>query len=372
MISSIVGAFSAWEGARSAKASKIPGFIFPSPEYRATDDDVNQQEFTRWLVERLTGELAQQEWHRVFKAAGQELLGQPLNALVSEEEMLALLEAHLDEERLVALVRPAIRFGLHHALKQAQDDDQPLERYLSDAAKDSFMQLATRPGVIQEAWITELFSQDAMEELGADTLYKALKDFSTIIPRLIESMTPSALGKLARLGGRATGGVTTKLLDEVERRLEPEIKKWLERGTRRALDSAASFATEHRDSPAAVEARRSLLRFFWSQSAAFHARSFTPEVVGDLELAVERTARHVGALPETKERFAKVIADTYKSDGNKKLEDWLETMGVDRAPPWEAWSKVAWSVLETAMAGPAIREWHKGIASEIHDRRAGK
>lgn len=323
-------------------------------------------------MERLTGELAEEEWNRVFKAAGLELLERPLNTLLREEEAIALLEAHLDEERSVALVRPAIRFGLHHALKQARDDEQPLERYLSEAAKDAFLQLATRPDVIQEAWITELFSQDAMEELGADTLYKALKDFSTIIPRLIESMTPSALGKLARLGGRATGGVTSKVLDEVERRLEPEIKKWLERGTRRALDSAASFATEHRDDPAAMEARRNLLRFFWSQSAAFHARSFPSEVVADLERAVEHTARHVAGLPETRERLAKVIADTYQSDGNNSLKDWLEAVGVDQEPPWEAWSKAAWSVLQTAMSGPAIQGWLKGIADEIHDRLAGK
>ena len=41
-------------------------------------------------------------------------------------------------------------------------------------------------------------AMEAMEELVADTLYRTLRDFSTLVPRIVQSVMPSPLGNEPR------------------------------------------------------------------------------------------------------------------------------------------------------------------------------
>src|SRR5262249_7753157 len=148
------------------------------------------------------------------------LLARPLEDVFPTDAARALLEAHFTPERFADVVRPIVRGIVFRSVHDLRNDAQPLRRWIPDDAYRTLLDLVAAPGRVQEPWVRAIFRQRAVEEVLSDTLYKALVDFSTLIPRLLQSYMPSALGKLAKLGGLGAGGMGIRMFEEIEKRLE--------------------------------------------------------------------------------------------------------------------------------------------------------
>ena len=70
------------------------------------------------------------------------------------------------------------------------------------------------PGIIQREWIEEFFRQEAVSEVLVDSIYSALREFSTIIPRLVLRSLPS--GRFKALG--LAGNLTEKIAGQLEKK----------------------------------------------------------------------------------------------------------------------------------------------------------
>jgi len=315
----------------------------------------------QWLRARLTGPQAAGEWKSLLEAGFEAALDQPLAQLIAPEALEKAVLAHLDEARLVELYRFGIRGALAEVLVEAQQDAQPLGRWWSAEGKEKVRALVGRPGWIQSAWIEQLVEQKAAEELLSDTLYHALRDFSTLVPRLLQSLTPSALGKFAKLGGSLGG----KIFDDVEKRLEPEIRRFLELGTQKALVGAATFAKAGIDGPLAIEARKNLASFFLEQSPKFHTMPMNAEVLAALEAVVEDLAQTIARAPESRQRAHAVIQRLANAHGHKATRDFLAERGLVTKPPYEEWAALTWPAVLAILRAPAVDQWLVQLANEL-------
>ncbi len=313
-------------------------------------------QLAEWLKNRLAS--AEGDWRRLVGAMYAHLMKQPFDAVVDEGQVRALVRAHVDAARLEALIRIAFEAGVRPAVAGGRADAEAVGRWMPEGAQTRLAALVGQPGLVRDVWVQELFKQEAAEELLAETLYQSLKDFSTLVPRILEKVLPSGLGRLAGFAANAGG----KVFDEVERVLDGEIKRFLEKGTRRALDRAARFAAQNMDGPTAIEGRKNMVRFVLSKSGQFHVEPLTDERVAEIEAIATETARHIAGLEETQTVIDRTIAEVRAATQGKTVGEVLQTIGAPDDPPLDAWATATWPIVRHALEAPEVQAWIDTLA----------
>lgn len=317
-----------------------------------------EQELGAWLVARLTGERARAEWRKCIEAAWKHLGAEKLSVLIPEKEIEALIAAHItDPARLEAIVVSELRGAVLPTVEMMRADQKKLGRWVPDEARTKLLALIAQKGTVDPAWVRSIFREKAIEAIVSDTLYRVLIEFSTIVPRLVQSLMP---GGLARIGG-----LGTRIVEEIEKLLEPEIRKYLGKGTRRALESASSFAIAHLDDELSIEFRKNMIRFALDQHASFHVQALTDARLQEIEAIARSIARHVAASEETKTRLREAIEKISKKYGEKTVQEVLSELGAIDAPPFDQWSDVTFAIVARAVQTPEIVAFMGSVALEM-------
>ncbi len=320
-----------------------------------------QDPLKAWLHQRLVGEQARLEWRGLVEAAWSQLLRSSVEQVLPLEELIALVESHLTRERISDLARPVVREVIPTLVDRMRSDRQPLSRWVPDAARDGIRRMVSRPGLVHEEWVRAVFRQEAVEALMADALYRGIRDFSTIMPRLILGLMP--MSRIPGMGG--AGALGKRLLDELEQRIEPEIKSFLSGGTQRALTHAAEFAIQHLDDRAAIALRTNMVDFVLSKSPAFHAEAFRDELLADVEPIVEAIGQRIAEMPESKQIARNVIERVMARHGKRPIADVLVELGITGRPDFDAWAAATWPSVRTYLTAPEIVGWVDGLADEL-------
>lgn len=314
-----------------------------------------------WLKQRLTGDQAREDWVRVVAAALDELLDRPWTELLPRQELRAAIEAHRSPERGQAIGR-GIAAVLRSSVEDRRADDAPVERFFDDASKETLVRLVRRPGLVPEDWVRHAFSQRAAEELVADTLAKSLRDFSTVIPRTLANVLPGLLGKFAKLGS----SIVDRVVDEIEARLEPEIRRYVEAGSRRALDRAADFAVRHLDTEMNLEGRVSLLRFALASSGRELVLPISEDVLSDVDALAEQLGRFWSTSPAVADEIEATLDRWYAPAGGESVREAVRRgTGEPLDLPFEAWARASWPAVRSALQTPAIGAWLEQLAAEM-------
>lgn len=324
-------------------------------------DDTGMHPLTEWLMRRLTGPRGRQDWNRLVEAAWRHTSTIPLRTLMPTETLRDVVLAQLRPDRLPDFLRPITRSLLPRLLELHRNDDAPLGRWVPDTARGALERLASRPGLIHEDWIRALFRQRVAEAVMADALYRGIRDFSTIMPRLMLSLMPTQ--RFSRLGGATIIG--KRIVEELEKKLEPEIKTFLEGGTKKALSRAADFAVEHKDDEAAKAFRRNIVQFVLSKSPSFHVQGVSEDMLADLEPIVTMITKHMATREETHRLAIHAIEEIDRVYGDMTLAEALRAVGYDSEPDHQAWASLTWPVLVECMKAPEIRVWLEELVRDF-------
>ena len=318
-----------------------------------------------WLHDRLTGNRAREEWRAIVEAAWEQLLAARVEQVIPRDKLVALVESHLTQERVLDLIRPVVRAMLPTLVERMRADDRPLSRWVPDSARDGIRRMVSRPGLVDPEWVRALFRQEAVEALMADALYRGIRDFSTIMPRLLLGLLPGS--RLPGMGG--AGALGKRLLDELEQRIEPEIKAFLAGGTQRALRHAADFAVRHLDDRPSISLRTNMVDFVLSKSPSFHAQALREELLADVEPVAEAIGRSIAELPESRQIAREIVDKLATRHAQRPVADVLLELGVTGRPDFDAWADATWPAVRTYLSAPAIVAWIDGIVDELVERQ---
>ena len=218
-----------------------------------------------------------------------------------------------------------------------------------------------------DALVRELFGQQAIEVAIHDTLLEGLTQFNrTVNPFFAEWGIPALVRRIP-LGGGIILASMEALRDEFDRRLEPEMRRFLAPFSRRATAQMAELFLASKDEPRFVELRRNLVTFLWSRSlsellggaddAALERGAFAAERIAVALL--ERDAS-TGELANLLERFV-------QAQGEATVGQWLDDTGATGRPDAGAFAQLLWPQVEAALRSRIVRDFLREITAEFYE-----
>jgi hypothetical protein len=309
------------------------------------------------------GERPKEEWRQLWEATWDHLLGTPVHDLIDANTAKALADRLVDPALVTELSRPVVANVSQVVIAELRKDEQPVDRFLPPEAQDKLQEALARPGLVHPDWVLAMFKGEAAEAVLNDALYRALKDFSTLLPRLLVKISP--MGRLGMLG--SAGALAEKLIVELEKLIEPEIKSFLADSTERVLERAAEFTIAKIDDPASIEFRATFVSFMLSKSPAFFLDAADDELIGDMGAVVEMSARHLAETPETRESIREWIDRAMDYFAGKTLGEALEIDGSRAHPPIDALADATWPAFMTVLASPQAQTWMDTLLDELID-----
>ena len=317
-----------------------------------------------WLEQRLTSERARREWRALWAAGIEQVLQRPCGELFSAAGFEEGLNATLTRERLAGFTRLGFGIGVNPWVEELERDQAPVGRFLSDGERGRLERLVS--GNVDPGWVDVVFSQKATEALFADALFRALSDFSETVPQVLQSVTPSAFGRIASKLGEATGTMRGRMRDEFRRRLEPEIRRFVEAGTRRVLDGTARFVKSGMDKQVSQEARKNLLRYGLERSTATYARGLDDAARKDIEAIFVALAERPEAFDELRVRLRNAHRGFLERWSDSTLAELLRVHDASElADLHEAWAEASWPAVAAGLASETGRSYLLNLSAEI-------
>lgn len=311
-----------------------------------------------WLKARLTGDRARREWTQVWVHAWEPQLARPLQDHVDVQAVLRWQDAHADTaDAFAAQVSTIVR-----ARVEGGRGDGRSGRDLPEGAREALI-AAFRDAPVPPEWVRQWFATPVAEMLVSDTLYRSLKDFSLAIPNLIQGLLPGVVGRFAKLGGGRLGS----LVDEIERRLDPEVRRFVDAGSRIALERAGDFAVRHLEDPSTAKARADFARYLLSEPVSRLVTPMSDEVLDQVDAMLHALAEDAKAGGPTRDAVRQSTEHFFQTWGPRPLRDLLTHWGVPVDPPLEAWADVTWAPLLTFLRSPAATEWLDRLAQEFRE-----
>ena len=317
-----------------------------------------------WLRTRLTqGDRPREEWRALWAASWEHLLGTPVVELVDEHAIAELTDRLADSRFLIEGPAPLLHRILRAGIESLREEEEPLQRSMPDEARRRLRRAVARPGLVHPDWVRATLRGEAVEAVLNDMLYRVLKDFSTLIPRMMTRM-PS-FGRFSLIGG--AGALAERLIREVERLVEPEIRAFLSDSTGRVLESAAEFTIARIDEPAQLEFRAAFVDFALSRSPDFLLANVDEVLIADLEFVVGETLRHLSQDPEARQAVHVWIERGMRFAEGKTVAELLEIDAQNAALPTDALADASWPAFRSLIESDYVQGWMDGLVDELLD-----
>lgn len=326
--------------------------------------DEKRAALKRWLRARLTEDArAAAEWRALWHRTWAHLLGVPARDLIDAERTHALVDELAASGASVEALRPVADRIVRALVVEFREDTEPIDRVLSEEVRARLHAVLERPGLIHPEWVRASLRGEAMEAVLNDVLYRTLKDFSTLLPRMLTKLSP--MGRFGVIGG--AGALAEKMIGEVERLVEPEIRAFLSGRMGRVLESAAEFTITKLDDPAQIEFRATFLDFVLSRSPAFLLANVDDALLDDMGAIVELTARDLAERPETRAALHAWVDRMLAFCENKTLSELLEWNEAADATAIPALADATWPAWKSVVASPGVTVYLDGLVDELID-----
>ncbi len=301
----------------------------------------------------LASDEARATWEHTATRLVDELLELPLRALIDEAALLDAFDAASSQAGVEQVIRPLSELALSALEAVLGADPHRLDEYLPADAQDRLLALAARPDLVPPDAIRAVFEHGALEAAMHDVLTEAIRAFSERAnPFAEQGIAMAALRRVLPLG---VGRVAETLRGEVERGLEPELKRFLKGASRAGLRTMASFVSNQGD-PRFVALRRELVTLLLSKRVTDLAQASPPDVRRELGAIALDTWAHVVARPDQRALRRAMLQAVVARYGATPTREVLASVGVRLLDP-APFVRAAWPVVRAAASRPAFAAW---------------
>lgn len=331
------------------------------------DIDALEERQIAFFKERLA---SQGELRALLERAHDALLCRRLRDLVDAEALAVAIDAGLSRGALRRGAFPLAAEVHRRVRAELGKDGAKVGEYVPERARAKLDELLSRPGAVPEKLVRQLAEQEAIEELLRDTLHDALKEFNEKVnPFFADWGLAGLLKKLPGFG--AVSRSMENVRGEFDKRLEPEIRKFLQGFSRRALRKMADTVVARQGDAKSVALRRALAAWLWEQPVREIAGA-TAEDRAKLQLEIAfDVVEHAALLEAVRARRRAAIADFLREHESETVGEILAALGATERPDFDALAEAAWPAVKAIAESPAVQEHVAALVREFFREERG-
>jgi hypothetical protein len=327
-----------------------------------------RKEQTQFVIDRLAGD--EDAFRADVARAIDGLLATPLEIVLDPARLERAIEAALSKEQVERGTRPLLR-TLHLSLLRAmRSDDTKLGVLVPARARARIDKLLEKKRAMNEKLLRQLIEHEAMEETLRDVIFDALKEFNEKFnPFAADWGLPGLLKKLGPFGFGPLAKSLDNVRAEFDKRLEPEMRKFLQGFSRRAVRRMADLVVENNDNDKFLALRKSLVAWLYEQEIRELVANVDDEGAELWNGVGVDVAEHALLLETSKKKRGHAIAALLASHGKEPLGRVLERYGFEAKPDADAIARSLWPIAHAIFLGPAARARIEAIVGEFWDAR---
>ena len=320
-----------------------------------------------FLAARLVSPEAFAEWRANVAAVVGALLAARVRDVADVRALADAMDAALTSDAVERIARPLAKRLMPVILAGLRADQGQVRDRIPASTQRQLDALIARPGLVPERLLREIVEQDAVDEIMRDVLYDGFQEFSQRVnPFTAEWGIPSLLKRLSVLGGAVSKGLET-VKAEFDRRLEPEIRRFLAGFARRGLRRMVDVSIARADEPSSIAVRRHMLAWVLDQQIA--------ALIGEAEEEALALAREVGldlaaaelARAGGRAHRRALIEAAVAGAKDKTVGEALAELGVTVQVDADALAAASWPLVRAALETGAVSAWLEKVVGEFYE-----
>ena len=329
------------------------------------ENDVRAR-FSEFMVKRLSSARARAEWRAELEKGYRMVLAQKLGTFVDEAALLRALESLSARDVWKKVLAPVFVAGRNDVFPIVKSDDSALSAYVPEEARKAIDALLGMPGFVHEKLVFEVMRQEVVEEIMRDVLTDALEEFNDKVnPFFADWGLPGLIKKFIPIGGGAVLKSIDAVRAEYDKRLKPEIQKFLQGFSRRALDKTAKVMIARADDAKSVTLRRALAAWLWDQKVS--------ELVANVDLAKWTLMEKAGLLiaeetaqqKRVKASRDELVRAFMTKHSAQTVAEVLAVYGIEPAPDFDAIAEATFPAVATIATSSVATSFVSDIVAEF-------
>jgi len=158
---------------------------------------------------------------------------------------------------------------------------------------------------------------------------------------------------------------------EFDKRLDPEIKKFLLAFSRKAKVKLADLFVKKGDDPKFIALRKNVVSFLYSQSMSELLAGVDDQASRKGEIAAEHITLETLRRDHPRQQLKLALEAFLKEHGELTIGEWLKSVGASGEPDLEAWAELLWPHVQRTLQSPVARAFFDKVTSEFYDGLAG-
>jgi hypothetical protein len=324
-----------------------------------------------FLAERLVDERARGDFIRSFAGGYDHVLSRPIRELVDPNTVVSGAAKVLTNETVRGLLAPIAREVNRRVVASLRSDDAKLGDYVPTDARKAIDALIARPDLLPEPLVRKVFDDEVVEQIMRDVLYDALLEFNeSVNPFFADWGLPALIKRFMPLGSGAVLKSMSAMRAEFDKRLEPEIRKFLLGFSRKSKKRIADFLIASAGDPKLVALRQSVVAFFYEESLAHITQNVDDDARMEADDAAEAIVLEVLRRDRPRERLALELQRLVDEHGDESLGAWLARIGVTERPDLEKIAELLWPFVKLALESPPARAFWERVTWDFYSTLA--
>jgi hypothetical protein len=321
-----------------------------------------------FLHQRLTSDVARDEWAANVPKIIPAILDLKVGEILDPEALIVAVDAVLTSDVLKKTVQPIVRDAQVRAIAELRADKGVLGRFVPPEARKKIDKLLTQKGLIPEKLLRELIEHDALEEVMRDVLFDALKQFSEKVnPVFAEWGLPALLKKVMPLGAGAVMKSLEGARSDWDRRLEPEIRKFLLGFSRMSLRRASDFTVSKIDEPKFVALKQRLVAWVLEQSVNELMATVDPSSTELFHEIGFLCSAHALTLDELRKQRHEAIRSFHSELKSKSVREALASIGAELVVDHASLATASWPLVRSVLSTEPVRAWIEQLVGEFYE-----
>lgn len=332
----------------------------------ATIDEL-QKRHVAFLTKRLTDERGKNDFATSLAAAHDDLLTRRLADIIDPKTVVASVHAVLTTEAVRGHLAPIVREVVRRVTIALRSEDSKLGDYVPAEARKAIDELIARSDLVPPELIRKIVDSDAVESVMHDVMYDALTEFNeSVNPFFAEWGLPALIKRFMPIGAGAVLKSMTAVRAEFDKRLEPEIRKFLLGFSRKSKTKLADFIVSSTGDPKQVALRKSIVAFFYEESLAQITQNFDDDARLEVDEAAVSIALEVIRRDRPRERLVAELEKFLAEHGDETVGAWLARIGATERPPLDKIAELLWPYLRLALESPPAVAFYERVTADFY------